>query len=69
MLSPYLYPLCNFQIIPDILAGLISLQSLNLSRNTLLALPPSIGCLTALTFLDASFNKLDSLPDTINNCW
>ncbi|BDA49887.1 Leucine-rich repeat-containing protein 40 [Coccomyxa sp. Obi] len=52
-----------------ILAGLRNLTSLNLSQNLIGgSLPESISCLSRLSFLDASRNKMTSLPDGIGGC-
>ncbi|KAJ9567885.1 hypothetical protein OSB04_003851 [Centaurea solstitialis] len=56
------------QAIPDSIAGLESLEELNVSSNILGSLPDSIGCLLKLKILDVSSNKLSCLPDSICQC-
>uniref|UniRef100_A0A8C2WT96 Leucine rich repeats and calponin homology domain containing 1 n=1 Tax=Cyclopterus lumpus TaxID=8103 RepID=A0A8C2WT96_CYCLU len=58
-----LYHNC-IRTIPDIIIGLQSLTSLNLSRNQLGSLPACL-CGLPLRVLNASNNKLVSLPETI----
>jgi hypothetical protein len=40
-------------------------QVLNMARNSLIALPPEISCLTNLTELDVGRNQLTALPATL----
>lgn len=58
----------SLQTIPEALAGLSGLRSLNLRSNKLRALADSVGLLTSLTFLDVSSNDLHDLPATLGRC-
>jgi hypothetical protein len=40
-------------------------QVLNMARNSLIALPPEVSCLTNLTELDVGRNQLTALPATL----
>ena len=51
--------------LPDAIASLTALQSLNLRRNHLTALPDAIASLTALQSLNLMSNQLTTLPDAI----
>ncbi len=42
-----------------------SLKLLYIQNNSLTALPPSLGSLSNLQVLDASFNKIEVLPETM----
>ncbi|CAG02624.1 unnamed protein product, partial [Tetraodon nigroviridis] len=58
-----LYHNC-IKTIPDSIVSLQSLTSLNISRNQICSLPPCL-CSLPLKVLNASNNRLDSLPETI----
>ncbi|XP_056884350.1 leucine-rich repeat and calponin homology domain-containing protein 2 isoform X2 [Takifugu flavidus] len=58
-----LYHNC-IKTIPDSIISLQSLTSLNISRNQICSLPPCL-CSLPLRVLNASNNRLDSLPETI----
>ncbi len=40
----------------------VGIESLDLSHNELVSLPPDVGALTSLTSLDISHNSLDNMP-------
>ena len=57
----------NLTSLPDTLAGLISLEILDLSKSSIESLPPSIGQLATLEeILLVKCEKLTRLPDTIS---
>ncbi|WP_445633307.1 hypothetical protein NSTC745_04956 [Nostoc sp. DSM 114161] len=51
--------------VPEAIASLTQLQTLNLTRNQLTALPEAIASLTQLQQLDLSRNQLTALPEAI----
>ena len=51
--------------VPEAIASLTQLQSLNLSHNRLTELPEAIASLTKLQSLSLSRNKLTELPEAI----
>jgi Leucine-rich repeat (LRR) protein/GTPase SAR1 family protein len=53
--------------IPDSIANLTNLTSLNLSVNQITEIPESIVNLTNLTSLDLRWNKITEIPDSIAN--
>ena len=55
-------------VVESALPQLVSLRSLNLSSNGLLALPDSIGACSKLEVLAASNNPLTQLPDSLGAC-
>ena len=56
----------NLQDVPDTLAGLTSLEKMDLSYSSIASLPPSIGKLSTLKdLLLCGCKKLTSLPDTL----
>ncbi|KAM3754955.1 hypothetical protein ACB098_02G002000 [Castanea mollissima] len=55
-----------FPILGEI-AGLKCLTKLSVCHFSIRYLPPEIGCLNKLEFLDLSFNKMKSLPTEISN--
>ncbi|MFZ5879063.1 MAG: leucine-rich repeat domain-containing protein [Chloroflexota bacterium] len=61
--------LCSMGLhrVPEAIAQLAHLQSLDLSRNQLEELTELIGYLTQLNSLDLSHNQLSVLPDSIGN--
>ena len=54
---------CGLEILPESLAQLTQLQSLDISRNQLSALPEGLAQLTQLQSLDISYNQLSALPE------
>ncbi|OYD93859.1 hypothetical protein CDG76_17985 [Nostoc sp. 'Peltigera membranacea cyanobiont' 210A] len=53
--------------VPEAIASLTQLQTLNLSSNQLTALPEAIASLTQLQQLDLSYNELTALPEAITS--
>ena len=49
----------------DSFGNVRSLRLLYLQNNCLTALPPSLGHLALLEVLNASFNRIEALPDTM----
>jgi hypothetical protein len=61
-------PGLNFYEVSKIAVVMPNLKELRIRRCSLIALPPVIGGLKELEFLDVSYNHLQSLPDELQNC-
>jgi Leucine-rich repeat (LRR) protein len=57
----------NLKFIPDVFYNLTGLKELNLSHNSLVDLPKSVGSLHQLRELDLSQNKFSCLPEHLVN--
>ena len=55
----------GLKTLPEDIAQLVDLRRLTLARNALVELPAAIGCMTKLTHLDCSQNKLRRVPEDI----
>lgn len=51
--------------LPDIFHSFPALQTLDLSRNYLSDLPPSVGLLNSVTKLDLSYNRFTEMPEAL----
>lgn len=61
-------PGLNFYEVARIANAMPQLKELRIRRCSLIALPPVLGKLKELEFIDASHNHLQSLPDELQNC-